>query len=99
MEILLNHKGTVLNSRKQASAFRNELVNLLDGKHVLVFNFHDVRTVTNSWADECFGKLLLSFRLKDIQGSTTFINTNRQIDQAISKAFLERIGQRSKATV
>jgi hypothetical protein len=91
MKFIFGNTAEVLHTRHLGRQFREEIEKcLLSSEELILFDFMGVRTVTNSFADECFAKLLLNIELKEIQKRTTFKNVSPLIEKIILKAFKER---------
>lgn len=91
MEISFGNSARVLHTRHLGKHYREQIEqHLLYSTDVITFDFLGVRTITNSFADECFAKLLLSLELRDLQMRTTFKNVSPLIETVILKAFKER---------
>ena len=63
---------------------------LKDGQFI-TFDFKGVDTVSHAFADECFGKLLLTWELADLKSKSTFKNTNELVKTVIAFTLKERI--------
>jgi hypothetical protein len=57
------------------------------------FDFSGVEFVSHSFADECFGKLLLSMKIDELKKKTTFKDANTLIKRTIAFAPKERLLQ------
>lgn len=57
----------------------------------IVFDFEDVEVISNSFADECFGKLIDKIGLEKTRNRTTFRNANDIVTMVIKKAISDRL--------
>ena len=80
-------------TRRQGIAFRELILSNLKEGNKIQFDFKDVFIISNSFADECFGKLLDEIDFKDLQSNTTFINTEGIIKNVISYAVKQRLNE------
>jgi hypothetical protein len=85
--------GSSLCTRSLGKKLREDITTRLTANTKTVFDFEGVKTVSNSFADECFAKLLFEFDLEYVQQNTTFKNTNPFITKCISVALKQRLGQ------
>ena len=75
--IKFNEKGfTHLQYRFPALLIRDRIERDFEITEKFIFDFDGVQTVSNSFADECFAKLLLKYEMDKIKEKTTFQNTN-----------------------
>lgn len=93
MLIKFKNFGENFSTRRQGTAFRELILsNLKEGKRIQ-FDFQDVFMISNSFADECFGKLLLEIEFENLRSRTTFINTEGLIKNIISYAIKQRLNE------
>ena len=59
--------GTSLGTRVKGEEVRKQLVQLLNEDQNIIFDFSGVEIVSNSFADECFAKLIFSFPMEKIK--------------------------------
>lgn len=91
MEIVFGHIGMSLGTRVLGQKLRLDIeAALTEGKKVK-FNFEGVNLVSHSFADECFGKLLLNRKLEELQEVTTFVNANEIVKKIIAFTLKERL--------
>ena len=57
----------------------------------IIFDFEGVEVISNSFADECFGKLIQTFGLDFTKNRTTFKNTNSNVAMVLKKAMSDRL--------
>ncbi len=91
MNIIFSQFGKQLSTRVAGAAVRETIVKSIERKEKVVFDFSDVELITNSFADECFAKLVLDFDLPKIKEHTTFKNANPFIKAVIANSFKERL--------
>ena len=82
--------GENLGTRMLGEKVRHELMPLINGNEKVVLNFSGVNVVSNSFADECLGKILLVMPLEDLKQRTTFIGLNDFAKMNIATAFKRR---------
>lgn len=80
-----------LGTRKLGESIRNTISQNIIAEEIIVFDFADVDLISNSFADECFGKLIEDFGIDYVKSKTTFRNVNPLIDMVIKKAITDRI--------
>ncbi len=90
-KIVFSKIGSHLGTRISGVATRERIASDLNSSNDIVFDFLGVETISNSFADECFAKLILDFEYKDIQSKIRFENTSPFIRSIISNAFEERL--------
>lgn len=83
--------GQALGLRRQAVLVRSTIKECLNKSEFVIFDFEGVDTVSNSFADECFGKLVEEVNMDALRKGTTFKNTNVQINFVIQVAFKQRL--------
>lgn len=93
MRISFNHIGSSLGTRVVGRKIREDINFKLSRGEFVCFDFEGVDTISHSFADECFGKLLLDFDIDFLRQHSTFINTNKIISTAISFTLKERANQ------
>lgn len=97
MLIEFGHIGTHLGTRVAGASVRQTIINSIAEDSNIIFDFKGVETVSNSFADECFAKLIFNFEFKTIKSKTTFQNASPFIKAVIANAFKERLSQREFA--
>ena len=70
---------------------REKLVPLLNAEEKVVLDFEGVDVVSNSFADECLAKLLLTMSLEELKQCTTFRGLNDFARKNIALAFKRRM--------
>lgn len=86
-----NQFGENLGTRKLGVDVRNQLLPLIEGDEKVVLDFEGVDVVSNSFADECLAKLLLTMSLDDLKQRTTFRGLNDFAKKNIALAFKRRM--------
>lgn len=91
MHIIFSHIGKQLATRKAGSAVRNTIIEGIENNENIIFDFAGVEIVSNSFADECFAKLIFHFDLPQFKQHTTFQNASPFIKAVIANSFKERL--------
>ena len=68
--------GEYLGTRQLGEKVRNQLWPLIQGEEKVCLDFEGVDVVSNSFADECIAKMLLSISLDELKQRTTFRGLN-----------------------
>lgn len=87
--------GTHLGTRFAGASVREKILADFDKVEKFVFDFSGVETVSNSFADECFAKLIFTKEMSDIKEKTTFKGASPFIKAVIANAFKERLQQQA----
>lgn len=93
MTINDSHFGTHLGTRFLGLTVRKDIEQALAFEALVVFDFSGVEFISHSFADECFGKLLLSIKIEELKGKTTFKDANILVKRTIAFALKERLLQ------
>ncbi len=91
MRILFSHKGRHLSTRIDGAHSRREIEAAIERGEKVELDFDGVEVVSNSFADECFAKLMFEFDLPRVKAHTTFINASPFIKAVIANSFKERL--------
>ena len=83
--------GENLGTRVLGERVRNMLLPMILGNEKVVLDFEGVNMVSNSFADECLAKLLLSMPLEELKRRTTFRGVNNFVRKNIAVAFKRRM--------
>ena len=83
--------GENLGTRQLGQQVREKLMPLLAGDERVVLDFTGVDVVSNSFADECIAKLLLTMPLTELKAHTTFRGFNHLATQSVLTALRRRI--------
>ena len=82
--------GENLGTRPLGQKVREQLVPLLEKEDFVVLDFTGVNVVSNSFADECIAKLLLTMSLAELKAHTTFRGLNPMASQSVLTALQRR---------
>lgn len=82
--------GENLGTRPLGQIVREQLMPLLEKNELVVLDFTGVNVVSNSFADECIAKLLLSMSLAELKARTTFRGLNPIASDSILTALQRR---------
>lgn len=93
MQINFGHINSSLGTRVLGQKMRLEIEESLNNGVFVIFNFEGVNTISHSFADECFGKLLLSWSIDDLKAKSTFQNTNPLIKKTVAFTLKERAAE------
>lgn len=82
--------GENLGTRQLGQQAREKLMPLLEGDERVVLDFTGVDVVSNSFADECIAKLLLTMSLAELKAHTTFRGLNPLASESVLTALRRR---------
>jgi hypothetical protein len=82
--------GDNLGTRPLGKRVREQLMPLLEKDERVVLDFTGVNVVSNSFADECIAKLLLTMPLSDLKARTTFRGLNPVASESVLTALQRR---------
>ena len=82
--------GKYLGTRQLGQQAREKLIPLLEGDERVVLDFTGVDVVSNSFADECIAKLLLTMPLDELKAHTTFRGLNPLASESVLTALRRR---------
>ena len=82
--------GKNLGTRSLGQKVRECLMPLLEGNERVVLDFTGVEVVSNSFADECIAKLLLTMSLAELKSRTTFRGLNPVSSESVLTALQRR---------
>ncbi len=91
MRIEFSHIGKQLSTRVAGATVRRQIIQGIEKNESIIFDFSGVEIVSNSFADECFAKLILEFDLPKVKAHTTFQNASPFIKAVIANSFKERL--------
>lgn len=91
MRIQFSTIGRQLSTRIDGAAVREKIARGIEQNQWIVLDFDGVEVVSNSFADECFAKLMLDFDLPTVKAHTTFKNASPFIKAVIANSFKERL--------
>ena len=83
--------GEYLGTRQLGEKVRNQLWTLIQGDEKVCLDFEGVDVVSNSFADECIAKLLLTMSLDELKQRTTFSGLNDFARKNIALALKRRM--------
>ena len=82
-----------LGTRQLGAQVRGMLLPLIEANDKVVLDFEGVDVVSNSFADECLAKLLLTMSFEELKRRTTFVSVNDFARRNIAIAFRRRMAQ------
>lgn len=82
--------GENLGTRQLGLQVRERLLPLLEHGERVVLDFTGVDVVSNSFADECIAKLLLTMSLAELKERTTFRGLNALASESVLTALRRR---------
>ena len=82
--------GENLGTRPLGKRVREQLMPLLEQDERVVLDFTGVNVVSNSFADECIAKLLLTMSLSELKAHTTFRGLNLIASESVLTALQRR---------
>ncbi|MGJ0841590.1 STAS-like domain-containing protein [Clostridium tertium] len=91
MIIKFENLGKSLGTRFLGAEIREKVEANIENGEKIIFDLENVDLVSNSFADECFGKLIIKFNIETIKKNTSFINVNSLNEKIILKAINDRI--------
>lgn len=97
MTINFSQIGTHLGTRFLGESTRKDIELALKKDEFATFDFSGVEFISHSFADECFGKLLLSMKIEELKSKTTFKDANTLVKRTIAFALKERLLQMETA--
>ncbi len=84
--------GENLGTRALGAKVRAQLLPLIEeGQELVILDFEGVNIVSNSFADECLGKLLLVMPFEKLKKRTTFSGLNDFARKSIALALKRRL--------
>jgi hypothetical protein len=82
--------GENLGTRTLGKRVREQLLHTIEQNERVVLDFTGVNVVSNSFADECIAKLLLTMSLADLKSRTTFRGLNPIASESVLTALRRR---------
>ncbi len=82
--------GENLGTRPLGERVREQLMPLIEQNDRVVLDFTGVDVVSNSFADECIAKLLLTMPLSELKARTTFQGLNPIASESVLTALQRR---------
>lgn len=83
--------GEYLGTRQLGEKARKQLWSIIQGDEKVCLDFDGVDVVSNSFADECIAKLLLTMSLDELKQHTTFRGLNDFARKNIALALKRRM--------
>lgn len=83
--------GNNLGTRILGVKVREQLLSLIQNNEKVILDFEGVNVVSNSFADECLAKLLLSMSFDELKRRTTFVSINDFARKNVAVAFKRRM--------
>ena len=90
MTITFEGIGDSLGTRFYGAEIRKKIEKSLENGERITVDFEGINIVAHSFADECFGKLLLEFESEKVKTLLSFRNLNPRIKSVLLKALAER---------
>lgn len=97
MKLQMVNFGIVLGSRRLGAEVREEIEKTLNHGDTVIIDLEGVSTVSNSFADECFAKLLMVMEFNDLKKRTSFVNAVPFVQSTIKVAIKERLAKMALA--
>ena len=82
--------GENLGTRPLGKRVREQLLPMIGQNECVVLDFTGVNVVSNSFADECIAKLLLTMPLSELKSRTTFRGLNPIASESVLTALRRR---------
>ena len=82
--------GENLGTRPLGKRVREQLLPMIEQNERVVLDFTGVNVVSNSFADECIAKLLLTMPLSELKSRTTFRGLNPVASESVLTALRRR---------
>ncbi|MBP6858048.1 MAG: STAS-like domain-containing protein [Candidatus Pacebacteria bacterium] len=94
-KIEFGHIGVHIGTRFAGASVRERIERVFNETKKFIFDFTGVETLSESFADECFAKLIEKFDMSEIQTKSDFVNANPFIKGVIKKAYIERMRKKA----
>lgn len=91
MDIRFNDIGSSLGTRAKGQEIRKVILDALEQGDFVTFDLTGVNVMSHSFADECFGKILLEVDLQFLKSNSTFKNANPSVSKTISFVLKSRM--------
>lgn len=82
--------GRVLGTRAAGKKIREKIISMFDNDKI-VLDFSEVDIISNSFADECIGKMIAEYGIEFVKSKTTFKNVNNETVIVIKKVISDRL--------
>ncbi|EJT6478249.1 STAS-like domain-containing protein [Clostridium perfringens] len=93
MIIKFQEFGESLGTRILGNEIRCKIEDCITKNEEVIFDFGNVSILSNSFVDECIGKLFLNFSMDEIKQKTKFTNVNSINKKVILKVLNDRAKQ------
>jgi hypothetical protein len=93
-DIKLNGYGKFLGTRELGTQIRNAIVPKLSHGTTVVIDFNNIEGITNSFADECFGKLIIETGTAPFKEHVKFTNLDPTEKSILNFALMNRTSAR-----
>ncbi len=84
-------EGTDLASRRSAAHLRNQVADVLKSGDKVTFDLSNVVSLSESYADELFGVLVLEYGITEFVASVSIRGASRNVLRRIAEAIKERL--------
>lgn len=91
MIIEFSKEGRSLGTRATGREIRLKISQAIENGEFVTLDFNNVDVISNSFTDECIGKLVTDFGIEKLKSSTTFTNTNKIIQFVLKKVINDRL--------
>ncbi len=91
MIIRFGERGKSIGTREDGRKFRAQIIDGVKEYELVELDFGGVDMISNSFADECIGKLVEDLGLENLKRLTTFKNTSKTVAMILQKAIKDRV--------
>lgn len=91
MVIKFGELGKSLGTREDGRKFRSQILSNVNDEKFVELDFNGVELISNSFADECIGKLVEDLGLEKLKSLTTFKNTSQTVTMVLQKVIKDRL--------
>lgn len=91
MIVEFGKEGRSLGTRENGRRIRAQILDGINTNGFVILDFKGVDMLSNSFADECIGKLVDEVGIDKMKASTTFKNTSREVSLVLMKAINDRL--------
>ena len=96
MIVMMKDFGNSLVTRAAGrSAYENITARMAESQEIAVFDFSNVDSITNSFADEVFGRMAFELGFDQLRKSTSFTNISPFWASVIRSVIDERVSDRA----
>ena len=85
---------TKLELRMYAIEMRSKIESVFNFQKIVICDFSGVATISDSYADECFGKLMEK-NIGNTRATIRFENASKEMVETISKAIFKRLTEKT----